>query len=160
MNIEIQRVDYRDSNACEELIQLLDNYARDPMGGGQPLGDYARTNLAARLAQIDGALSLLARIDGQAVGFSNCFQGFSTFACAPVLNVHDIAVEQASRGRGIAARLLEEIAAIASERGCCKVTLEVLKGNAAAKSVYLRAGFRPAGDGESHGPYEFWDRQL
>lgn len=160
MGIEIERVDYHDTADCEALIQLLDSYARDPMGSGKPLSDHTRNNLAARLAGIDGAVSLLARYDGQAVGFANCFPAFSTFACEPLLNVHDIAVEASYRGRGIAARLLDEIATIAGERGCCKVTLEVLQGNVAAKSVYLRAGFRPAADDEAHGPYEFWDRRL
>ena len=160
MNIVVEQVNYQDSKACDELVQLLDNYASDPMGGGQPLSDFTRTNLAAKLADIDGAVSLLARIDERPVGFANCFQGFSTFSCAPLLNIHDIAVEEAYRGRGIAAKLLDEIASVASERGCCKVTLEVLTGNVTAKSVYLRAGFRPSADGESHGPYEFWDCPL
>jgi len=94
LNVEINRVDYTNAAQCNELLTLLDNYARDPMGGGAPLGEYSKTNLATSLAAIPGALSLLARLDGKAVGFSNCFQGFSTFSCKPVLNIHDIAVDR------------------------------------------------------------------
>ena len=153
-------MDYAHASECAELLTLLDNYARDPMGGGAPLNEYSKSNLASSLATIPGALSLLARIDGKAVGFSNCFQGFSTFACKPVLNIHDIAVEPAYRGRGIAHALLDAIAEHARDLGCCKITLEVLVGNAKAKNVYTDAGFNPAAMKEQHGPYEFWDKPL
>jgi len=153
-------VDYANAADCSDLLRLLDNYARDPMGGGSPLGEYSKSNLATSLAAIPGALSLLARLDGKAVGFSNCFQGFSTFSCKPVLNIHDIAVDPEYRGRGIAHALLDAIAAHARDQDCCKITLEVLVGNAKARSVYHDAGFNPAAMNEEHGPYEFWDKPL
>jgi len=160
LNIEITRADYANATDCSELVTLLDNYARDPMGGGSPLGEYAKSNLTAALAAIPGALSLLARLDGKAVGFSNCFQGFSTFSCKPVLNIHDIAVEPAYRGRGIAHALLDGITEHARDLDCCKITLEVLVGNARARSVYSDAGFNPSAMKEEQGPYEFWDKSL
>lgn len=156
----IEQIDYADKDACDTLVHLLDNYARDPMGGGKPLSDYTKQHLAESLSSIDGAVSLLARLDDKPVGFSNCFQGFSTFACAPLLNIHDIAVDPSYRGQGIASQLLAEIARIAADRGCCKVTLEVLVGNEIAKRVYQTAGFEPAAQREAAGPYEFWEKPV
>ena len=160
MNVEISRVDYTNAAECKELLTLLDNYARDPMGGGAPLSEYSKSNLASSLALTPGAASWLARIDSKAVGFSNCFQGFSTFACKPVLNIHDIAVDADYRGRGIAHALLGAITEHARDIECCKITLEVLVGNPKAKSVYRDVGFNPAAMKDEHGPYEFWDKPL
>ena len=60
---------------------------------------------------------------------------------AALVNVHDLAVLPAYRGRRIAERLLAEVEALARARGACKLTLEVLSGNATAMRLYARAGF-------------------
>ena len=75
------------------------------------------------------------------VGLINAIEGFSTFACKPLVNVHDVVVAASHRGRGIATRLFAEVEAIARERGACKLTLEVLDGNASARALYQRLGF-------------------
>ena len=36
---------------------------------------------------------------GVAVGLVNCIEGFSTFACRPLVNVHDVVVRESHRGR-------------------------------------------------------------
>jgi hypothetical protein len=59
----------------------------------------------------------------------------------PLVNVHDVVVATSHRGRGIAAQLFAEVEAIARERGACKLTLEVLDGNASARALYQRLGF-------------------
>jgi len=139
--IHIVRVDYADPAHATALIDLLDSYARDPAGGGEALSDFARANLVSQLAARPFIFSVLA-FDGDApVGLVNAIEGFSTFACRPLVNVHDVVVLPAHRGRGIAAQMFAEIAAIASERGACKLTLEVLDGNASARALYQRLGF-------------------
>jgi ribosomal protein S18 acetylase RimI-like enzyme len=139
--IEIVRVRYDDPSHAAALIDLLDHYARDPAGGGAPLSDYARANLVGQLAARPFAFSVLA-FDGDApVGLLNAIEGFSTFACRPLVNVHDVVVLQGHRGRGIAAQLFAEVEAIARERGACKLTLEVLSGNRAARALYEKLGF-------------------
>jgi ribosomal protein S18 acetylase RimI-like enzyme len=55
--------------------------------------------------------------------------------------VHDAVVLPSHRGRGIAAQLFGEVEAIARERGACKLTLEVLSGNHAARALYGKLGF-------------------
>ncbi|MDP3420205.1 MAG: GNAT family N-acetyltransferase [Thiobacillus sp.] len=139
--IDVVRARYDDPAHATALVALLDHYARDPAGGGQPLSDFARAHLAEALAARPFVFSVLAWDDGAPVGLINAIEGFSTFACAPLVNVHDVVVIDSHRGRGIAARLFTEVEAIARERGACKLTLEVLAGNAAARALYEKLGF-------------------
>lgn len=139
----IVRADYGDTRHAQALVSLLDAYARDPAGGGQPLSEVARENLPAALAARREAFSVLA-FDGEAgpaIGLVNCFEGFSTFACRPLVNVHDVVVLATHRGQRVAQRMLAEVEAIARERGACKLTLEVLSNNSRAMALYQRFGF-------------------
>lgn len=139
--IEIVRVRYDNPAHAAALIGLLDAYARDPAGGGEPLSDFTRDNLVNELAARPFVFSVLAFDGDTPVGLVNAIEGFSTFACRPLVNVHDVVVASSHRGRGIAAKLFAEVEAIARERGACKLTLEVLDGNAPARALYRRLGF-------------------
>jgi GNAT superfamily N-acetyltransferase len=139
--IEVVRARYDDPLHAIALVDLLDHYARDPAGGGAPLSDFARAHLVGALAARPFVFSVLAFDDGVPVGLINAIEGFSTFACRPLVNVHDVVVRDSHRGRGIAARLFAEVEAIARERGACKLTLEVLAGNHAARALYGKLGF-------------------
>jgi ribosomal protein S18 acetylase RimI-like enzyme len=52
-----------------------------------------------------------------------------------------VAVLAGYRGHRIGERMLELAEHIARERGACKLTLEVLQGNAGAIKLYERVGF-------------------
>ncbi len=137
----VRLADYADPADAGAVVELLDAYARDPAGGGEPLSAYARTHLVAELAARPQAFSILA-FDGAApVGLVNCIEGFSTFKCKPLVNVHDVAVLASHRGRGIAEQMLALAETIARERGAVKMTLEVLSGNAPAVKLYARIGY-------------------
>ncbi|MGE0429531.1 MAG: GNAT family N-acetyltransferase [Hydrogenophaga sp.] len=135
------RAEYANPLHAAALVLLLDAYARDPAGGGQGLSDFAKAQLVASLAARPQAYSVLAFDGDQPVGLVNCIEGFSTFACKPLVNVHDVAVLASHRGRGIAERMLSEAEVIARERGAVKLTLEVLSGNQGAMRLYERIGF-------------------
>jgi ribosomal protein S18 acetylase RimI-like enzyme len=77
------------------------------------------------------------------VGLANCIEGFSTFAARPLVNVHDLVVLDGHRGRRIGQRLLQAAEQEARRRDACKLTLEVLTGNAPALRLYERFGFEP-----------------
>ena len=126
---------------AQALVELLDAYARDPMGGGVALSAEARENLSRRLSARSDYAGFLAWSGDRAIGLINCFEGFSTFAARPLLNIHDIAVHPAHRGKGAGAALLAAAESLARERGCCKLTLEVLSGNTGAHALYTRVGF-------------------
>ncbi|HWR77609.1 MAG TPA: GNAT family N-acetyltransferase [Thiobacillus sp.] len=139
--IDIARARYDDPAHAAALLELLDAYARDPAGGGEPLSDFARDNLISELAARPFMFSVLAFDGDTPVGLINAIEGFSTFACRPLVNVHDVVVASSHRGRGIAARMFAEVESIARDRGACKLTLEVLHGNASARALYQRLGF-------------------
>jgi ribosomal protein S18 acetylase RimI-like enzyme len=137
----IVQADYADPAHAAAIVRLLDLYAQDPMGGGEPLSAFARTHLVAELALRPQAFSLLAFAGERAVGLANCIEGFSTFACKPLVNVHDLAVDPGFRGKGVGHKLLSEAEDVARQRGACKLTLEVLSGNTRAAALYQRFGF-------------------
>ena len=139
--INVCRADYGNPAHAAALVLLLDAYAQDPMGGEHGLSEFAKSNLVNSLATRPQAYSVLAFEGETPVGLVNCIEGFSTFACRPLVNVHDVAVLQAYRGRGVAASMLRLAEEIARGRGACKMTLEVLQGNAGAISLYARLGY-------------------
>lgn len=139
--LAICRADYRNARHASALVELLDAYARDPAGGGEPLSEFARTHVVLELARRPQAFSVLAFAGEQPVGLVNCIEGFSTFACRPLVNVHDVAVLPSHRGQRVAEQMLALVQDIARERGACKLTLEVLQGNASAIRLYERMGF-------------------
>ncbi len=141
--LQVRRADYRAPADRAALIALLDSYAQDPMGGGAPLAPEVRERLCDELARHPLAASFIAWLGGEPVGLVNTFEGFSTFQARPLLNVHDIAVLPAQRARGVGQALLAACEAHARQRGCCKLTLEVLSGNQRALRSYQRFGFAP-----------------
>ena len=142
--LRVQAVDFADAEEVAEYLNLLDAYARDPMGAGQALTAAVRERLATDLARHPGAHCLLARVGGAAVGFATCFLGYSTFRARALLNVHDIAVLPEWRGRSVARNLLAAIEDLAQALDCCKITLEVREDNSRARRIYEHAGFVPA----------------
>jgi ribosomal protein S18 acetylase RimI-like enzyme len=139
--MRVVQADYADARHARAVVTLLDAYARDPAGGGQPLSAYAREHLVAGLAARPQAFSVLAFDGEEPVGLANCIEGFSTFAARPLVNVHDLAVLASHRGRRVGEQLLLDVERIARERGACKLTLEVLTGNTSAQRLYERCGF-------------------
>ncbi len=137
----VRQADYADAQDALAIVLLLDAYASDPAGGGEGLSDFAKTHLVPALAARPQAYSVLAFDGDVPVGLVNCIEGFSTFKCQPLVNVHDVAVLASHRGQRIAERMLAEAERIARERGACKLTLEVLTGNTPAVKLYQRIGF-------------------
>lgn len=139
--LQVFPVNYADAQHAQALIQLLDAYAQDPAGGGMPLTDFAKQHLVPALAARPQAFSVLAFAGTQAVGLVNCFEGFSTFACKPLVNIHDVVVLASHRGQRVGEQMLALVVQLARARGACKLTLEVLQGNHSARRLYERVGF-------------------
>ena len=139
--LRICRADYHNADHADALVHLLDAYAQDPAGGGEALSDFSKAHLVKELASRPQAFSVLAFAGDQPVGLINCIEGFSTFACRPLVNIHDVAVLASHRGQRVAGQMMALVEKIAHERGACKLTLEVLAGNASAIRLYERVGF-------------------
>jgi nicotinate-nucleotide pyrophosphorylase (carboxylating) len=110
--------------------------------------------LIAELAARPFVFSVLAFDGDTPVGLVNAIEGFSTFACRPLVNVHDVVVIDSHRGRGIAARLFAEVEAIARERGACKLTLCARRPRPAAAGCSLN----PRTIHTAHGSGRVWLR--
>ena len=157
--LTIALADYADPRDAADVVALLDAYARDPMGGGEPLSEAVKARLPGDLAANPHAFSLLARLDDRAVGLANCFMGYSTFAAAPLVNIHDLAVLPGHRGTGIGKALLAAIEAEALKRGAVKITLEVLSGNP-ARHLYAACGYGDYQLDPEAGTAMFWQKRL
>ncbi len=145
---------------AQAIVQLMDEYARDPMGGGQGLSDFVKSQLPGELAQRSTAHVILAFVQDQPAGLVVCIEGFSTFACKPLLNIHDVIVSSAYRGQGLSKRMLKKAEEIAIALGCCKLTLEVLEGNTVAQAAYRSFGFTGYELDPKMGKALFWEKKL
>jgi ribosomal protein S18 acetylase RimI-like enzyme len=144
----------------QAIVNLLNEYALDPMGGGEELSLFAKENLIKELQKHNRAYVILGQVDGIHAGLVICLEGFSTFACRPLLNIHDVVVSQPYRGRGLSKIMFAKAEEIANRLGCCKITLEVLEGNTTAQAAYRSCGFAPYELAPATGKALFWQKKL
>jgi len=148
-DITITEARFDDPSHIQGLIDVLDSYATDPVGGGTPLPPGVRERLPSLLQDHPTTVILLAMHGAHTVGIAVCFVGLSTFRARPVLNIHDLAVIPERRGQGIGHRLLQAAEREAARLGCCKITLEVQNSNLHARRIYERFGFEDFVVGDS-----------
>lgn len=153
-------VEYLNERHARDLEYLLNCYALDPMGGGVELEQDIRNTVASELAKLPHAFSILCYVDKQPAGLINCFEAFSTFKCKPLINVHDVIVAKQYRGLGISQLMLEKVEMIAKQKACCKITLEVLEGNEAARKAYTKFGFAGYELDPVMGKALFWQKNI
>ncbi len=160
MSITLITADYNNEQHGRDLIMLLNAYAMDSMGGGEALAVNVQENLVSTLAQRNDVFTVLCYVDNEPAGIVNCVEGFSTFNCKPLVNIHDCGVLDKFRGLGISLKMFAEVERIAIERGCCKLTLEVLQGNEVAKNAYKKLGFSAYELDPNLGHALFWEKKL
>ncbi len=160
MTIKLLQADYNNLQHARDLVMLLNAYALDPMGGGEALSEFSQKNLVCALAKRNEAFTILCYVDEQPAGIINCFEGFSTFQCKPLINIHDCGVLAKFRGLGLSQKMFAEVEKIAVARGCCKLTLEVLQGNSIAQKAYLKLGFAGYELDSKTGHALFWEKKL
>ena len=157
---DIQIADFNNPTHASAIVFLLNEYAKDPMSGGEPLSAFTQANLVVEMAKRSTCHAAIAFVDGKPAGLINCIEGFSTFACKPLLNIHDVVVLAEFRGQGISSLLLNKAEEIATGLGCCKLTLEVLEGNRIAQAVYIANGFAGYQLDPEMGRALFWQKKL
>jgi ribosomal protein S18 acetylase RimI-like enzyme len=160
MKIEVLIADYLNEQHAGDIGYLLNNYAEDPMGGSTALSANIKNNLAKELSKLPHALSVICYVNGKPAGLINCFEAFSTFKCQPLINIHDIVVVSEFRGLGISQLMLVKVEETAKEKGCCKITLEVLEGNEIARNSYLKFGFDGYELDPQMGKALFWQKAF
>lgn len=159
MDLEIAEANLDDPIHRAGVLDVLDSYATDPVGGGESLSPDVRGRLPGALREHPASLVLLAFAEERPVGVAVCFFGLSTFLARPLLNVHDLAVVPEHRGKGVGRALLEGVEARALEHGCCRLTLEVQEDNDPARALYERFGFTDYVVGSS-APTRFLTKSL
>lgn len=160
MPIDVLQADLNADEHASAVLDLLESYSRDAAGGGKPLSNYTRQNLIRRLLQREDTQVILAWDGSKPVGLVIAFEGFSTFNCMSLINIHDVVVLAEYRGQGITQKMFDAVETIARSRGCCKLTLEVLSENAAAQSAYRKAGFKAYELDPAMGQALFWEKKL
>ena len=158
--IEIVESNYTADGHEEFITELLDEYASDITGGGVGLSESVKANVVKELEKRDNIHTVMAFFGGNPAGLVISIEGFSTFACKPLLNIHDVIVSTEYRGRGIAKMMLGKVEEIALRSGCCKLTLEVLEGNVTARNLYESAGFEPYQLDSKMGKALFFEKKL
>jgi ribosomal protein S18 acetylase RimI-like enzyme len=158
-DVTIREADLANPADAAGIVDVLDSYASDPIGGGQPLSAEVRARLPVALRDHPTTVALLALADGRPVGIAVCFVGLSTFQARPLLNIHDLAVVPEWRGKGLGRALLTAAERHAARRGCCKLTLEVQEDNTRARGLYEDFGFSDFVIGQS-GPTRFLYKPL
>jgi GNAT superfamily N-acetyltransferase len=125
----------------QAVLELLNAYAADPMGDGNPLSQEALKELIPGLQHHPTTIIFIAFHDNKAVGIVTCFKGFSTFQARPIINISDFYLHPDYRGLKIGQKLLAIVEKKAVELNCCKITLEVQENNLHAMQIYKAAGF-------------------
>jgi len=85
------------------------------------------------------AVNRVLREEGDLAGY------VSAYLVAGELQINDIAVAPDRRRRGLARLLLDDVLALARERGAALATLEVRPSNVAARALYAARGFVETG---------------
>lgn len=142
------------------IVYLLNEYAKDEMGGGCELPDNVKHNLVPELMKRSHVFAIIAFVQDEPAGLAIGIEGFSTFACMPLINIHDMVVAAKFRGRKLSHKILAKAEEVARERKCCKLTLEVLEGNVAAQHAYRSFGFAGYELDPKMGKAMFWQKKL
>lgn len=132
----------------EELEELARLYMRAYRGlerYGEPSQEEAQAYLGWLFSACPEGF-LVAEADGKPVGFiALCPDWRPGGEGEPVLEIHEIAVDPAWRGKGVARRLMEEAFRLGRARGRRWASLWVGEGNARAREWYRKLGFEEVG---------------
>ena len=83
MTLQVVAVDLKKKANSKAWLALLDHYARDPMGDGSGLSDYARANLVRELQDLPTSRGAPVFIGDEAVGLIDRFAGFAPYVLDP-----------------------------------------------------------------------------
>ena len=119
------------------LIRELAEYERKEVAATEEL---LRVSLFGPHATAE---TLLAEVDGLAVGYAVYFAICSTFAGRTGIYLEDLYVQPAVRGQGIGRRMLAHVGRLAIERGCDRLVWSVLTWNEPAIRFYEELGAQP-----------------
>ena len=137
----------RDRAAVRELFVMLHEVEReiDPrMRTSEEIADAYLDQMAMRCREWDGVL-LVATGDEKVIGYACVYRRYVSDELddppGELAYLSDLVVNEAARGAGVAAALLDAVEARAREAGVETLRLSVLAGNARARAFYEKTGF-------------------
>lgn len=139
-DVKVIKADLTNPKHATDIVQIVDLFARDPMGQDEPLESEVKIDLISEMRKVPTTMTYIAYLEERAVGIVTCFIGFSTFTASKTFKIHDVAVHPEARGMGIGTMMLNHISEEAKEMGCSKITLEVREDNQ-AQNLYEKMGF-------------------
>ncbi|MBO1414242.1 GNAT family N-acetyltransferase [Streptomyces sp. FH025] len=136
--LELRRVSSDDWPLWREL--RLAALAEAPYAFGSTLADWQDAEEARWRSRLElpGALDLVAVLDGRPVAMASGVPAEEDAAAAELISMW---VGPQARGKGVADRLIAEIARWAADRGRTTLKLAVAPDNPAALALYRRNGF-------------------
>lgn len=143
-SLEIIACDFSNPLHREALVNLMNEYIADKMGGGEPYTDDQKIKLVQGLRDHPTSMVFFAITENSFVGLVNCFVNFATFTVKPFINIHDVIVTEKWRGKGVGRKMLERVIDEGRKIDCSKITLEVREDNKRARSLYQSLGFDDA----------------
>ena len=102
--------------------------------------------LAQEIFDRHGAEVIFAMEGGEEVGFALYFYNFSTFLGRVGLYLEDLFIKPEHRGKGYGKALLQQLAKIASSRGCGRMEWWCLDWNKPSIDFYLSLDAEPMSD--------------
>lgn len=150
--IEVIVGDIQKEEHQQAMLNQLDQYMQDPMGGQGKLSEKLASEILSGLMIQPNFVFFLAKCNNEYAGVANCFVNFSTFKAKQLINIHDFAVAPPFRKKGIGKELMNGIFNYSRKNHFCKVTLEVRHDNLKAQNLYKSLGFS-----ECNPPMYFWE---
>ena len=122
-----------------DLIRELAEYEHEPDAAQATAEQIA----AALFGEHPAAEAVIARLDGEPVGWALWFQNFSTWTGKPGLWLEDLLVRPQYRGQGVGKALLVFLARLCVERDYGRFEWSVLDWNTPAVDFYQAIGAEP-----------------
>ncbi len=134
MSKQVIRFDKNSSEHRDVLSSLYVEYSAEANATIHP-------EVVHQLCERHEFLAYLCFKDYRPAGFATCFESFSTYKSKVVVNIHDLMISGTFRGQKLGPFLLQGLIEDCQSRDVLKVTLEVKKGNTAARNLYSSFGF-------------------
>jgi GNAT superfamily N-acetyltransferase len=126
-------------DGVNEVVALFDAYRLfyDQVANLKGAHDF----LMERLVKEESVV-LLAKEDGEALGFVQLYPSFSSISMRRIWILNDLFVAPSARGRGVGAALLKASEQLAVETGAKELILETMKMNLTAQRLYESTGWK------------------
>ncbi len=126
---EVSRVTISDIAELHGLVEKYRAFYK------QPENDKTLNFLEERIKG-DEAVAFIARVAGEAVGFTLLYPTFSTVSLSNIWLLNDLYVDESARGNGIASELMDVAESAAKQAGATRVFLRTANDNLPAQALY------------------------